>query len=168
MRSFALHAKSTATREAPSERYHPTEDRASAYERMTGMARGMKVFQWDLRYPDATEVTGFEPSGPGGGLEDSPEGPQIVPGSYTVPVSYGGTRVSQPATLTFDSRSTAAQADLPARRDLGLKIHALQDRLDRTVNAAIAARKHVSANSVATKQLDAAIAGVVDVVHAIR
>ncbi len=166
VRSFALHLKSRNDKpQPPSDRYHPTEDRARAYERMTGIQPGMNVFQWDLRYPDATEVTGFEPSGSGGGLEDSLLGPQIVPGTYTVTLSYGGTSVSQPLTLTLDPRSTATAADLAARRDLGLKIHALQDHLDRTVNEALAARARVPANSAAAKRLDAAIGGVVDLVH---
>ncbi|MGC2244248.1 MAG: hypothetical protein WBA06_11525, partial [Candidatus Aquilonibacter sp.] len=68
VRSFALHFVEHRGRpEPPSERYHPTEDREHAYARLTGVRRGMNVFQWDLRYPDATEVTGFEPSGSGGG-----------------------------------------------------------------------------------------------------
>ena len=78
-RFFALHLKKDAKPEAPSERYHPTEDRTRAYARLTGITAGMNVFQWDLRYPDATEITGFEPSGSGGGLDDSLLGPQIVP-----------------------------------------------------------------------------------------
>jgi hypothetical protein len=41
----------------------------------------------------------------------------------------------------------------------------LQDRLDRTVNAAIAVRTHVGATSTAATQLDAAIEAVVDIVH---
>jgi hypothetical protein len=125
----------------------------------------MNVFQWDLRYPEAPEVTGFEPSGSGGGLEDSLLGPQIVPGNYTVTLSYGGATTSQPLVLALDPRSTATAEDLAARRDLGLKIGAVQSELDRTVNTAIAARAKVGAGGAAAAQLDAAIAAVVDVVH---
>ncbi len=164
VRSFALHLKSRAKPEAPSERYDPTEDRAHAFARLTGIAPGMNVFQWDLRYPDATEIAGFEPSGFGGGLEDSLLGPQIVPGNYTVTLEYGGAQVSQPLELALDPRSTATAQDLAARRDLGLKIHALQDRLDRTVNLAIAARAKVGFGAAAAL-LDAAIGAVVDIVH---
>ncbi|MGB6061182.1 MAG: hypothetical protein WBG27_05760 [Candidatus Aquilonibacter sp.] len=166
VRSFALHFVEHRGRpEPPSERYHPTEDREHAYARLTGVRRGMNVFQWDLRYPDATEVTGFEPSGSGGGLEDSLLGPQIVPGNYTVTLAYGGSQSSQPLVLTLDPRSTATAEDLAARRDLGLKIHDSLERLDRAVNAAIAARAHVAPGSAAAAKLDAAIAAVVDVVH---
>jgi hypothetical protein len=165
IRSFVLHPKSRAKPEAPSERYHPTEDRARAYARLTGIAPGMNVFQWDLRYPDATEVSGFEPSGSGGGLDDSLLGPQIVPGNYTVTLDYGGAQASQPLELALDPRSSATAQDLAARRDFGLRIHALQDELDATVNAAIAARARTGARTAAAAQLDAAIGAVVDVVH---
>jgi photosystem II stability/assembly factor-like uncharacterized protein len=165
VRSFTLHMRERGKPEPPSERYHPTEDRAHAGARLTGIAPGMNSFQWDLRYPDATEVTGFEPSGSGGGLEDSLIGPQIVPGNYTVTLDYGGAQTSQPLVLTLDPRSTATAEDLAARRDLGLKIHALQDELDRTVNAAVAVRAKVPAGSAAASQLDAAIGDVIDLVH---
>ena len=165
VRSFTLHRKTGEKIEPPTDKYHPTEDAARAYQRLTGIAPGMNVFQWDLRYPSAVEVTGFEPSGSGGGLEDSLVGPQIVPGSYTVTLAYGGAQVSQPLVLSLDPRSKATPADLAARRDLGLKIHATLDSLDRTVNAAIAARAKVAAGSPAAKRLDAAIAAVVDIVH---
>ncbi len=166
VRSFSLHLmRHRGKPEPPSERYHPTEDREHAYARLTGIAPGMNVFQWDLRYPNATEITGFEPSGSGGGLEDSLLGPQIVPGTYTVTLDYGGATTSQPLVLALDPRSTATADDLIARRDLGLKIHAVQDELDRTVNAAVAARAKVAAGSAAAAQLDAAIGAVVDLVH---
>jgi photosystem II stability/assembly factor-like uncharacterized protein len=164
VRSFALHLKSRAKPEAPSERYHPTEDEARANARLTGIAPGMNVFQWDLRYPEATEIMGFEPSGSGGGLEDSLLGPQIVPGNYNVTLQYGNAQVSQPLTLALDPRSSATAQDLAARRDLGLKIHALQDELDRKVNAAIVIRAKLGPGAAAA-QLDAAIGAVVDIVH---
>ncbi len=164
VRSFALHLKNRAKPEAPSERYHPTEDAARAYERLTGIAGGMNEFQWDLRYPEATEVSGFEPSGSGGGLEDSLLGPQIVPGNYTVTLDYGGAQTSQPLVLALDPRSSATAQDLAARRDLGLKIHALLEDLVRTVNTAIAARSKLGPGADAA-QLDAAIGTVIDVKH---
>lgn len=166
VRSFALHyMPHRGKSEAPSEQYHPTEDKTKAYTRLTGIAPGMNTFQWDLRYPDISEITGFEPSGSGGGLEDSLLGPQIVPGSYTVTLDYGGATTSQALVLSLDPRIGATADDLAARRDLGLKIHALQDELNRTVNEAVAVRKRTPAGTAAAMQLDAAIAAVVDLVH---
>jgi photosystem II stability/assembly factor-like uncharacterized protein len=166
VRTYTMHYVRRRERPEPaSERYHPTEDHAAAIARLTGASPGMNVFQWDLRYPDAIEVTGFEPSGSGGGLDDSLLGPQIVPGNYTVTLDYGGAMTSQPLVLALDPRSTATAEDLAARRDLGLKINALQNELDRTVNAAIAARAKVASGSPQAAKLDAAIANVVDVVH---
>src|SRR5207244_11019022 len=40
---------------------------------------GMNVLQWDLRYPSATEVAGYHTPIAAGGLEDSVEGPVVVP-----------------------------------------------------------------------------------------
>jgi len=166
VRSYKLHLmRHRGKPEAPSERYHPTEDGEHAYGRLTGVAPGMNTFLWDLRYPDATEIKGFEPSGSGGGLEDSLLGAQIVPGNYTVTLDYGGATASQPLMVALDPRSSATADDLAARRDLGLKIHAVQDELNRTVNEAVAARAKVAAGSAAAMQLDAAIGAVVDLVH---
>jgi photosystem II stability/assembly factor-like uncharacterized protein len=164
VRTFNLHLVRRRGRPAPpSEIWQPTQDREDALRRLTAVTAGMNVFQWDLRYPDAAEITGFEPSGSGGGLEDSLLGPQIVPGNYAVTLSYGGAQATQPLVLTLDPRSTATADDLAARRDLGLKIHALQDELDRLTNEAIAARAKVPNGSPAVAKLDAAIAAVVDI-----
>lgn len=166
VRSFAMHyVKHRAKPEPPSEIWRPTEDEARAEQRMTAITPGMNVFQWDLRYPSAVEITGFEPSGSGGGIDDSLLGAQIVPGNYTVTLSYGGATTSQPLVLSLDPRSTATADDLAARRDLGMKIHAVQDELNRTVNEAVMARAHVRVGSAAAKQLDAAITDVVDLQH---
>jgi photosystem II stability/assembly factor-like uncharacterized protein len=164
VRTFNLHLVRRRGRpQPPSEIWQPTQDREDALRRLTAVTPGMNVFQWDLRYPDATEITGFEPSGSGGGLEDSLLGPQIVPGNYTVTLTYGGAEMSQPLVLALDPRSTTTADDLAARRDLGLKIHALQDGLDRLTNEAIAARAKVPDGSPAAGKLDAAIAAVVDI-----
>jgi hypothetical protein len=88
----------------------------------------------------------------------------IVPGNYTVTLDYGGAQTSQPLVLTLDPRSSATAQDLAARRDLGLKIHALLEELDRAVNTATAARSKLGPGADAA-QLDAAIGTVVDVKH---
>ena len=164
VRVFYLHYVRRRGRPAPpSEIWQPTQDRIAALRRLTAVTRGMNVFQWDLRYPDATEITGFEPSGSGGGLEDSLLGPQIVPGNYTVTLAYGGATMSQPLVLTLDPRSTATADDLAARRDLGLKIHMLQQGLNSLTNEAIAVRAKLPAGSPKAAKLDAAIATVVDI-----
>ena len=50
----------------------------------------MNRLQWDLRYPYATEVTGYHAPIAAGGLDDSVEGPVVVPGTYSVVLDYGG------------------------------------------------------------------------------
>jgi hypothetical protein len=109
-------------------------------DKLTAIVPGMNRFQWDLRYPNATEVTGYHAPIAAGGLEDSVEGPQVVPGTYAVLLDYGGTQTRQSLTVTLDPRLHASQDDLEARLALDLKIHADLDALDQEINDAIALR----------------------------
>ena len=156
IRSFALHRKPPAHKPPePDERFQPTQQAAMAYERLTGISPGMNSFQWDLRYPDATEVTGFEPPVAAGGLDDSVSGPQIVPGTYSVTLDYGGKTATQSFDVSLDPRIDAPAGALAARLDLGLKIHTLLDGLNRTINGAIATRERVR-DAVATHKVEPA------------
>jgi photosystem II stability/assembly factor-like uncharacterized protein len=118
----------------------PTARKRAAQERLTAISPGMNHFQWDLRYPDATEVQGFEPPIAAGGLPDEVDGPVIVPGSYRVALSYGGRRMEQRFTVSLDPRIRVGQSALARRLALELRIHAALDSLDRTINQAIGAR----------------------------
>ena len=90
----------------------------------------------------------------------------MVPGDYTVTLDYGGAQTSQPLELALDPRSTATAQDLAARRDLGLKIHALQDRARSYAQRRdCGACEGRSSLAPAAAQLDAAIGAVVDIVH---
>ncbi len=106
----------------------------------TGIKPGMNRFQWDLRYADATEVHGFHPPIAAGGLDDSVNGPVVVPGTYEVTLDYGGRRVQQPFTVALDPRIHPAPDALAARLALALKIHVAMNTLDTTLNRAIAVR----------------------------
>ena len=173
VRTFALHRKPlSGKRPETDERFQPTQEAAQAYARLTGIAPGMNSFQWDLRYADATEVTGFEPPLAAGGLDDTVEGPQVVPGTYTVSLDYGGATTTQSFQVALDPRIDQPADALTARLDLGLKIHAALDKLNRATNEAIAAREQLreavrSGNLSAAKaqpafaQLDRAIGNVV-------
>jgi hypothetical protein len=74
---------------------------------------GMNRFAWDLRY-----------GGPG--EESAMEGPQVLPGNYTVRLTAAGPsstqRYTQPLKVTLDPRSTAAPAELQKRFDLSISI----------------------------------------------
>src|SRR5207248_9320798 len=108
--------------------------------KLAAIEPGMNRLQWDLRYPYATEVTGYHAPIAAGGLEDSVEGPVVVPGTYSVVLDYGGQKTQQSFTVALDPRLHATQQDLEARLALDLKIHADLDALDKDINQALAAR----------------------------
>jgi len=153
IRSFTLHPKEKgASTSAADTRENPTEARAAAARRLTAVSPGMNHFQWNLRYPDATEVTGFEPPVAAGGLTDDVDGPVVVPGSYHVVLQYGSQRTEQSFDVALDPRIHASQAALQQCLDLQLRIHEQLDSLDRTLNRAIAMRdKLASSRGAAAK-----------------
>ncbi len=117
---------------------------------------GMNRLQWDLRYPYATEIAGYNAPIAAGGLEDSVEGPVVVPGTYSVVLDYGGQKTQQTFTVALDPRLHVTQQDLAARLELDLKIHADLDALDKDINQALAVRdklqKAVSSHGVSDTQ----------------
>ena len=123
---------------------------------------GMNRLQWDLRYPHATEITGYHTPIAAGGLEDSVAGPVVAPGTYSVVLGYGGQKTQQSLTVALDPRLNATQQDLEARLDLDLKIYADLDSLDKRINKALAARdklqQAVAAHTVTEAQAGAALA----------
>ncbi len=108
-----------------------------------GVVAGANRFQWDLRYPSATDVTGFRSPVAAGGLDDSVLGPTVVPGTYSVVLDYGGHAAQQSFEVALDPRLHVDQSDLAARLALGLRIHNALDGLDRTLNRAIAMRNRL-------------------------
>ncbi len=144
VRSFKLHLKA---------RNHPKSSAADASEepsaqrmreaekKLTAVAPGMNRFQWDLRYPSATEVEGFRAPIAAGGLPDSVEGPLVTPGEYTAMLDYGGKVIRRDFRVALDPRLDASKADLAARLALALQIHATLDVLDKTINRAMATRR---------------------------
>lgn len=137
----------------------------------TAIEPGMNRFQWDLRYPYATQVTGYHIPEPEDRLANMLGGPTVVPGTYTVVLDYGGNTTQESFRVAADPRLKATQADLEAELALGLKIQKSLNELDLKLNAAIAAKgrleKAVAAKHVSTAQaasslraLDAAIDGI--------
>ncbi|WP_276965931.1 WD40/YVTN/BNR-like repeat-containing protein [Metallibacterium scheffleri] len=150
VRRFDLHLKATAPKPAATVRdnWTPIQAKDAADAKLPAIAPGMNRLQWNLRWPDATEVTGFQAPIAAGGLDDTVEGPVVVPGRYTAVLDFGGKKSEQAFTVALDPRLHPAPGALAARLALGLKIHATLDTLDRTLNQAIALRD----------QLDGAVA----------
>ncbi|HVA65015.1 MAG TPA: hypothetical protein VNF74_14920, partial [Terriglobales bacterium] len=156
VRSFHLHLKS-----AKQQPLGPQATPAQRAAALTAIAPGMNRLQWDLQYPDATEVTGFKPPVAAGGLDDSVAGPVVTPGTYTATLDYGGQKTQQSFTVSLDPRMNATADDLAAELALQLQIHTALDTLDRKLNQAIALRDQLAKASGQPKALDQAIADLV-------
>lgn len=97
----------------------------------------MNRFQWDMRYPEATEVVGIFHSG---FSASNPIGPEVVPGTYKVTLRYGSSTQTQPVEIKLDPRLHTTPAELQARFALLMRLHDAVNRLDTNLNQAISAR----------------------------
>ncbi len=142
VRRYTLHPKSHAAKPAATVRdnWTPLQAKAAAEAKLTAIEPGMNHLLWNLRWPDATEVTGFQAPIAAGGLDDTVAGPVVLPGRYAAVLNYGGQKSEAAFTVKLDPRLHPAPGALAARLALGQKIHAALDRLDRTLNQAIALR----------------------------
>ncbi len=153
--TFTLHPRSSGARgEAGAGRGgRGGASPAQQEERLTAVEPGMNRFQWDLRYPDAAEVKGLYHSG---FSASQPVGPEIVPGTYYVTLTYGGKTQKQPLVVKLDPRLTTTQAALQQRFDLLMRIHNSVNALDTTLNHAIdtrdALQKSVASGSANAQQ----------------
>jgi photosystem II stability/assembly factor-like uncharacterized protein len=156
VRTFALHLKKKEPKLTPAQRDNltPIELKQQADEKLTAITAGFNSFQWNLRYPDATEVTGFETPVAAGGLEDSVQGPMVVPGRYTVVLDYNGRKSQRSFQVALDPRLHPAPDALQQRLALEMQIHTALDRLDETINQAIGSRQKLEA-AVARHKLTA-------------
>ena len=147
IRTFALHLKHKIRKLSAVQRAErtPHQARRAAERKATGIAPGNNRFQWNLRYPDATDVTGFWVPAAAGGLPDSVQGPAVLPGRYTVVLDYNGTSLREPFSVQLDPRLHPTAQDLKARLALEMRIHDALNTLDTTLNRAIALRKKIEA-----------------------
>ncbi len=135
IRDFTLHPKRKAEA-SPSSR-DPSAARKQREERGTAVEPGMNRFQWNLRYPDAVDVKGIFNSGFSAA---EPVGPEVMPGTYYVTLSYDGATQKQPFVVKLDPRLQTTQAELQQRFDLLMQLHDAVNQLDTNLNQAIAAR----------------------------
>jgi hypothetical protein len=122
--------------------------RARDLEKLTTVKPGPNLFQWDLRYEPAYEIPGLR------ALEtddfpDTADGPTIVPGAYTVVLRYGAQTLQAPFKVVLDPRMHPSTGDLEARLALEMQIRNSIDTLDRSIVAAMNARKKMNVAQVA-------------------
>src|SRR6185437_8056428 len=136
IRSVTLHPRSSTRGESAAE--NPAAGgRGRQAPRQETAEPGMNRFQWDMRYPEAAEVKGIYHSG---FSASNPIGPEVVPGSYNVTLSYGGTTQKQPFVIKLDPRLKTTPAELQQRFALLMRLHDAVNGLDTTLNKAIAMR----------------------------
>ncbi len=146
VQTFALHLKSKQPHLTAAQRDNltPSEKKQQAEEKLTAVTAGSNRLQWNLRYADATEVTGFQPPIAAGGLDDSVQGPTVIPGRYTVVLDYDGRKSQRSFQVQLDPRLHPAPDALQQRLTLSMRIHADLDTLDKTLNRAIALRQKLA------------------------
>jgi hypothetical protein len=150
IRSFTLHLKKkNAKPESPSR--NPAIARAQREERATAVEPGMNRFQWDLAYPDAVEVKGIYNSFFSAA---EPVGPEVVPGTYNVTLTYGSTTLKQSFVVKLDPTLQTTQAELQQRFGLLMRLHDAVNQLDSNLNQAIDARDALG-QAVANKKVSA-------------
>ena len=132
----------------------PNQAKRVAQEKLTAAAAGFNSFRWDMRYPDATEVIGFEPPEDTDGLTADARGPLVNPGRYTVVLHYGGQSLSRTFQVSLDPRLQTTPAALREHLALQLELHRTIDMLDRDINAAIKVRERLTA-AVSAHKVDA-------------
>lgn len=145
IRTFRLHLERKGQALTPEmrETMSPAQIKAAMENEATAIAPGMNRFQWNLRYPDATDVTGFYVPSAAGGENDFPIGPQVVPGTYRVTLRYAGKTLTQPFTVALDPNLHPAAGALNERFALEMQIRNTLDTMDRAINAAIAVRSRM-------------------------
>jgi photosystem II stability/assembly factor-like uncharacterized protein len=78
---------------------------------------------WDLRYDSPPAFShSFEINANPGLTPPSPEGPVVLPGTYTLKLTVGGKSYTQPVTVTSDPRSPATLVALRAQHALQMKL----------------------------------------------
>jgi photosystem II stability/assembly factor-like uncharacterized protein len=135
IRSFTLHPRTKARSDSGAQ--NPEGARGRPQARQETAVPGMNRFQWDTRYAEATEVVGIFHSA---FSASTPIGPEVVPGTYKVTLSYGATKQTQPVEIKLDPRLHTIAAELRARFALLMRLHDAVNRLDINLNQAISAR----------------------------
>ncbi|HEY5062299.1 MAG TPA: hypothetical protein VII52_12235, partial [Gemmatimonadaceae bacterium] len=135
IRTVTLHPRTSGRPSAAAR--NPAAARGQPDERLTSVAPGMNRFQWDMRYPEAAEVKGLFHSG---FSASNPIGPEVVPGTYYVTLTYGATTQKQPFVVKLDPRLSTTQAELQQRFNVLMQLHDAVNRLDTNLNQAIDAR----------------------------
>ena len=162
VRSFALHLKNKKEKTLTNDQLLAMDAISVAAYHLRQLAAaepGMNAFQWDLRYAPPVEIRGAHLV-PTDDFRDDMLGATVLPGDYTVVLSYGGTTAKQPLKIQLDPRFSPPADALQERLTLAMQFADLLSGLNSTTNAALAKRTTLPAATQA--QLDRVISKVVD------
>ncbi len=101
--------------------------------RVLSATPGMHRFVWDLRYaaPPAASYE-YPINATPGRTPKEPEGPLVLPGTYTAALTAGGTTLTRELTVVMDPRIRASAGDLAAAHAAARRLAADLARLDET------------------------------------
>ena len=129
---------------------------------------GIHEVLWDWRYDRPYEPSGGGGGGGGGGGfgGGAPQGPIVMPGTYTVSLDAGGRTFSATVEIEADPRRPMSTADRRARQDVLMSLHALAAPLndatqaanrltDQMEEAADLLEEHEGASDALTSELEA-------------
>ncbi len=125
---------------------------------------GMNRFAWDL---------GTLPPGGSAAVQDarafyifypmSIEGPQVLPGTYSLEIDTSGQKLRAPVTVMMDPRNTVTRADLQAQYDALVQLANIQEQAERAIAQLDALRAKIrTSHARGLAQLDAAAAAQLD------
>jgi photosystem II stability/assembly factor-like uncharacterized protein len=136
----------TSKAEKPEEGGDPEERRPAP---KLPAKEGMNRFVWDMRYSDTTKFPGLIFWA--GGLE----GPEVIPGTYTVELTANGKTESRKFEIVKDPRAPTTPDDFKKQLDLALQI---QSRVSLANQAVLDIRQARSQLEPYTKQSNADVA----------
>jgi hypothetical protein len=110
--------------------------------RIVSTAAGMHRFVWDLHYPPPAGVSANYPiSATPGDTEPEPKGPWVVPGTYTVKLTAGGTASTQPLIVKMDPRVKSGALALQQQFTLAKKVYDAINQIQETLPRLAQARE---------------------------
>jgi len=84
---------------------------------------GLQRYTWDLHYARPTDQCSIPISGTPYDTKCEPEGPWVLPGTYTVRLTVDGVVHTRPLTVRMDPRVTAPLATLRLQHDLSVSLY---------------------------------------------
>jgi photosystem II stability/assembly factor-like uncharacterized protein len=100
---------------------------------------GMNRFVWNLRYNDPAQIPGAFYAGL------APRGPIVLPGAYTVKLTYDGRSEARPLVIAADPRVKGPLTGLEQKFALSMEVYRDLDALHRAVNDIRAAKDEITA-----------------------